>query len=201
VFNGQVIGVTQKYVSKPPYFIETGHDFPARLTMEDQELIHETVSKIVDCLTFNKGVLHIELKLTDDGVKIIEINPRLAGGFIPELIKLSYGIDLISESIKFILGKGSKEIKPQKNQFSCIRFLRGEESGEIQKIEYQPKVQQVQADVKVQMYKQVGNQITIQGDFRDRIGHVISWGKSIEDAISTAENVLKEIKVAVELND
>jgi len=30
---------------------------------------------------------------------------------------------------------------------------------------------------------------------------VISWGKSIEDAISTAENALKEIIVAIELND
>lgn len=197
VFNGKVIGITQKYVSEPPFFIEVGHDFPATLTMGEGKSIEETVSKIVDCLSFNNGVLHIELKLTKGGVKVIEINPRLAGGYIPELIKLSYGIDLISESIKFIIGKGNQEIKPQKNQFSCIRFLKGEGTGEIRELLHPDKLNRQYPDVKVQMYKKAGDKITINGDFRDRIGHVISWGPSIEAATTTAENALKDIKMTI----
>ena len=30
IFGGEIIGITRKYLSREPYFVEIGHDFPAQ---------------------------------------------------------------------------------------------------------------------------------------------------------------------------
>ena len=56
--------------------------------------------------------LHIEFKITNKGIiEIIEINPRLAGGFIPILIKEAIKFDLISYYLDLIYKNYDHKIK------------------------------------------------------------------------------------------
>ena len=59
--------------------------------------------------------LHIEFKLIDNNkIEIIEINPRLAGGFIPILIKEATKLDLINSYLNFMLDNSKNEMKMYK---------------------------------------------------------------------------------------
>ena len=49
--------------------------------------------------------------LTAKGPAIVEINPRLAGGFIPEIVRLASGIDIVREAIRLVVGEKT-EIQP-----------------------------------------------------------------------------------------
>ena len=91
-----VIGVTKKYLGDLPYFLETGHDFPAMLPAPLYSRIVKHVSMALKAVGFSWGAAHIELRVRDGIPYIIEINPRLAGGMIPKLVQEARGIDLMA---------------------------------------------------------------------------------------------------------
>jgi len=53
---------------------------------------------------FVTGVLHIEGKCTSAGPRVIEINARLGGGKVPELVEAVWGVDLIEAQLRSALG-------------------------------------------------------------------------------------------------
>jgi biotin carboxylase len=106
-FQGEttIIGVTDKSVTGFPYFIEDGHMFPARLAVEQVEAIHALVIQALEAVGHDHGVSHTEVKLTPDGPRIVEINPRPCGNYITELIERVTGIDLLAAQIDLALGR------------------------------------------------------------------------------------------------
>jgi S-sulfo-L-cysteine synthase (3-phospho-L-serine-dependent) len=94
------VGITEKKLTGFPYFVEAGHIFPAPLSDEVAEEMRSTVRAALQAVGVQNGATHTEVKLTSEGAAIIEINARLAGGMIPELIRYSTGIDMLENQIK-----------------------------------------------------------------------------------------------------
>src|SRR6185503_13955015 len=88
-----LIGVTKKSLSPPPHFIEIGHVFPAPFEPARVEVIRDTCRTWLEAIGLDFGAAHIEFRMTDDGPVLMEINPRLAGGMIPELVRLATGFE------------------------------------------------------------------------------------------------------------
>jgi argininosuccinate lyase len=119
---GKCIGITQKFKTRTPYFVEIGHVFPAKIDRSKYDFICSTLEKIVHSLGLCYGPLHIEFFLDRNGViKIVEINGRLPGDRIPILIKNATGMDFFKEYIKYLFGIG-KHDKVDIYQYSAIRF-------------------------------------------------------------------------------
>jgi len=80
-----VLDVTGKPPLAPP-FRETGHLFPADLTRDLEERLIEAAVSATRALGVETGVLHVEVKCTDAGPVIIEVNGCMGGGEISGLI-------------------------------------------------------------------------------------------------------------------
>jgi len=193
-FGDQVVGITKKHLSHEPFFVETGHDFPADLGPEASGSINETVLKALRCLGLLWGPAHTELRWTVNGPAIIEINPRLGGGFIPELVRLATGADMIRETVKLAAGNIAG-VDHARKEFASIRFLVPLRNGIIRGIKGINEALQIEGMVDIQIYKKMGEQITLQNDFRDRIGHVISHSSSRHLATRAAEAALSTIDI------
>ncbi|SDD10892.1 ATP-grasp domain-containing protein [Actinokineospora iranica] len=89
-----VIGVTDKSVIGAPWFVENGHMFPADLAPADAVAAADTAVAAIKALGLDRAVAHTEVKLTADGPRLIEVNPRPAGNQITELVRRTTGIDL-----------------------------------------------------------------------------------------------------------
>jgi len=89
-----VIGVTDKSIAGEPWFVESGHMFPADLDAADRAAAVDTAVAAVEALGLDNAVAHTEVKLTADGPRLIEVNPRPAGNQITELVRRVTGIDL-----------------------------------------------------------------------------------------------------------
>jgi biotin carboxylase len=196
-FNGKIIGITKKHVSDPPYFIETGHDFPCE-SLSDAMVneIEITVSATLKTLGLNWGPVHTELKISGGKAIIIEVNPRLAGGFIPSLINLSYGIDLIKETIKLWAGR-EVILNKSKSLHASLRFLIPLKSGKFIRVENFAEIQSVDNVYETKLYKDFGADLIMNGDFRDRIGHIIVYGNDSINVIPKSEDLIKQLKVIV----
>ncbi len=136
-FQGQttVVGVTDKSVAGAPWFVETGHMFPAALDSGTAETVSETAVAAIEALGLDNAVGHTEIKLTPQGPRVVEVNPRPAGNQITELVRRVTGIDLAAVYAQIALGE-----KPDLHRFdtgaasAAVSFLLPPREGTISEI-------------------------------------------------------------------
>ncbi|BBP02514.1 argininosuccinate lyase (plasmid) [Sulfuriferula nivalis] len=176
-FDGQPIVVTEKHLSEMPFFVEIGHDMPAAVPDDVKEKLMKCAQAAIAALGLQWGPTHVELRMTSRGPVIIEVNPRLAGGFIPALIKICTGNDLVSATI----AKAARyEVKLQigLTSHAGIRFFMIPDCGKLISISNWEALYNQPFLVDAQLYAHVGDKRQVHNDFRDRIGHVIAAGDS-----------------------
>lgn len=196
-FNGKAIGITRKHVSGEPFFVELGHDFPAVLPVDLCARIAETTEKALGAMQLTWGPVHLELRVIEQGLAIIEINPRLAGGFIPELVRMALGIDLIEATLMLATGECPR-LSVDKRRFASIRFVAASQNGRIQQITGVDETRKIPWILAAEMYVNSGDPITVRHDFRDRLGHVIACADAASQAMDSADAALRRISVQVE---
>lgn len=193
--NINIVGITKKYVSKEPYFVEIGHDYPAILKKKSENKIIELTKSALKTLELDWGPSHTEIRLTKDGPKIIEINPRLAGGMIPKLVKLSQGIDLIKNSLNLAIGEKISDSEKNYNFYTSIRFLIPYRNGRIKYIKGLNRVMNYTSIEEIKIYDKIKNFDKLNHNFNDRIGHIISKNREYIESRNVIEEALNEIRI------
>lgn len=199
VFGGASVGITAKHCSEPPFFVEIGHDHPAPLSPADEEALRSTALAAVRALGVEWGPSHVELRLTARGPAIMEVNPRLAGGFIPELVRRASGVDLIGATLSAVCGE-VPETAIARRRFASIRFLLPPVEGMLAAIAGREDALALPHVDEVSAYAAPGTTVRRAGDFRDRIGHVIAVADASADAVNAADRALARVRVEVETN-
>jgi biotin carboxylase len=89
----------------PPVFPfrETGFFIPSTLVGVELAAVLELASATLAALGVTVGATHTEIKLTADGPRVIEVNGRIGGG-VPEMLRLSTGVDVIALAMRAALG-------------------------------------------------------------------------------------------------
>jgi len=85
--------ISDKNPMKPPFFIEVGDTMPSRLPETQQKKIQEAAGKAISSLGIKNGWTHIEVKIYNNKIYIIEAAARMGGGYFEEMIQEVYGID------------------------------------------------------------------------------------------------------------
>lgn len=97
------IAVTGKFPSVYP-FREAGDIWPAPgISCEDAERIEKLTSDALAAIGVQTGLTHTEIKLTQDGPRIIEVNGRL-GGHICEMSRYAHGPNFVELGCSVALG-------------------------------------------------------------------------------------------------
>lgn len=175
-FDDRVIGVTRKHLGPLPHFVETGHDFPATVAPEVAGALGAAAVAALRALGLGWGPAHVELRLPDTGQpRIIEVNPRLAGGMIPRVVQEATGIDLIGWTVARAAGLPMPSAPPRDGAAS-IRFLVAETSGRLAAVDGLAEAEEVPGVVEVALTRQPGQAVVLRNSFHDRLGYVIAAG-------------------------
>ena len=118
---------------------------------------------------------------------MIEVNPRLAGGFIPELVRLATGVDVIAQTMKLVLGEPT-DLNSIFSRHASIRFVTAFRKGRLRRITGLKEASSVPGVADVQLYRASGDVIGGNHDFRDRIGHVIANCEKVHQPRSMQRN-------------
>jgi cysteine synthase A len=191
------IGVTQRTVSPLPYFVETGHLFPAAVERVLSEQIAEVARQALRAAGFQRGPAHVELKLTGSGPVVIEINARLAGGMIPELIRPATGIDLLEQQIRAAAGRPLR-MSADRSRHAGIRFLIAPSAGRfvaVQGVEHASRISGVD---RVTVTGVPGRSVRPAQNAYDRLGHVIAVGDSPEAVLGALDEAVAALEIVVE---
>jgi biotin carboxylase len=192
ILDGRVYGVTAKHTTPPPTFVEIGHDFPACAPA-----VAELAERAVRAVGLTWGPAHVEVMVDARGPAVIEINPRLAGGGISELIERCTGADLFGTVVARLFG-ATAEPPGEASIFGAIRSTvatercRVLEAGGVDIARRRPGV----LDASV---VPPGTELGAFGDSRDRIATVSATGPSATTAWALAERALADIEVRVDV--
>ena len=99
------LAVTDKFKSREPYFEEISHTVPSCLPDEKKHEIYELVTRGITALGVNNCAIHTEVKLSHNGLVIIEMGGRLGGDKIPYLVNLALGADMAVATAYASLGQ------------------------------------------------------------------------------------------------
>jgi len=98
------LGVTGRMPLAPP-FRETGQYFPADTTDRARASLAEAAVAAVRAIGVTNGVLHVEVKRTDRGPVVIEVNGRPGGGSTCDFMRRAHDIDLVQLTMRVALGE------------------------------------------------------------------------------------------------
>ena len=208
-FGAEVVGITAKYLGPPPWFVEIGHDFPWPLTRPlsgghpptpgpaAAEDVGAVALAALDALGLGFGPAHTEIRLGARGPVVIEVNPRLAGGRIPTLIRLASGLDLVGATVDAVIGRGGPLATPGPGHAS-IRFLVPSRAGRVRRTGGVAAAAAVPGVVDVGIAARPGQRVGGTGSFLDRVGHVIAAGPTATAAQTAAETALALLELDVD---
>jgi biotin carboxylase len=196
VFSGRAIGITRKHLGARPHFVEAGHDYPA-MPRHLATILTSTVERATALLGLQWGPLHWELRMHDGRACVIEVNPRLAGGFIPELVRHAEGLDLIRETLRLVVGQ-EPALEPRWHRHASIRFLIAPAPGRFAAADGIDEARATPGVVDVTLYRAIGETLTVEGNFRDRIGHVIACDDDREAASASATCARDTMRIRVD---
>ena len=193
----RVIGITAKHLSQPPFFVEIGHDFPAALGEDESAPVRHAVLSALAAVGFDFGPAHTEVRLTEEGPVVVEINPRLAGGMIPELVRHALGIDLLPALLNQLCGQ-PVDLAPRRAEWASIRFLTADRSGRLGGVSGADEARRFSSIREVSIVKQLGVTVRKAEEAADRIGFVIAGGSSRSRLLLELEEAVKNIRINID---
>lgn len=197
-FNGKtkILGITQKSITGEPYFIENAHMFPANLSEKERKEINDYVIRVLSAVEYNHGVSHTEVKITPNGPRIVEINPRVAGDYIAELIELVTGIQILDVFVELSIGRKPEIFHKETGiKSAAIMFLTPEREGFVEKID---GLSSLDADKNIVYYKiedYKGKMVEKPVDNVGRLGRIVTKDSKGYSAMNYVIDAIKRIDV------
>ena len=190
----RVIGMHRKLMFEPPSFAMRGSSFsPHGPGSPVPQAVERYVVALLDAVGFDWGATHIELMLTAEGPRLIEINPRLVGAKISRLVSHSLGHSLHADLIAVHLGEDRPGVPAVAPGVGAIRWIVAGQRGVLGSVRLP-----VWTDERircVEILKQPGDPVWPPFENADRIGYVMACASSAAEAESLADRFVADSHV------
>lgn len=179
----RLLGVNHKLMFEPPSFAIRGGCFMPN--GPEFAALERYVFDVLDAVGFDAGATHMEIMLTTEGPRLVEINPRLVGARIGRLITLALGRSVHSDLIDVHLGNWpAPEAVMPTPKVAATRWIVAQQEGLLEMIE-QPSPSPGIASV--DLFKLTGDAVRPPLDNADRIACVMACGTTREVAQALAD--------------
>lgn len=188
-----VLGFTDRL---PPLggFAERGGAFPAAFPMQAEA--RRVAAAALDAVGFTDGAAHVEMRCGPDGPVVIEINPRLAGFVVPELIEAATALDPYDALVRLHAGDPLPAV-PAESRVAALRPVFAPRDGILRGIDV-TRARSAPGVTGVYVFRSPGARVRVAADNRDRLGAVIAAAGTAEAAGVAAEAACARVEVAYE---
>ena len=153
----------------------------------------------VQAFGFSRGVLHVEGKCTAKGPRIVEVNARMGGGRIHQIVDAVWGVDLIEAHLRSALGLPQRLTPSRKPRCAVVNALvYAPATGRLAALPFTDVTSEVDLGPIVDVSAEVGQEV----DGPDRIfstplAEVYVGTKNLRRARSLAAEVLRDPPIVV----
>jgi len=120
----EILSVLRAHIGPAPRFAETGYDHPAGLSAGQEHEVTDLVRAALSAVGMDFGVAHVQARYTEEGPRIVEINPRPPGGVLAHVTQVVSGVDMVRAAIEATLGLPLTRRAPQASHvlYRCVVF-------------------------------------------------------------------------------
>ena len=192
-----VLAVTDKLTTGAPHFVEMGHSQQSSLPIDGVEKIKDLAKRAVKAVGIKNGPAHVEIMLTKNGPKMVELGARMGGDCITtHLVPLSTGVDMVEATLKLACGE-KVDILPKYDKGSAIRYF-NVPNGKIKDIKNVDEAKKIDGVKEITFVKNIGDYVGDINSSVDRVGFVIAQADTAKEAVEVCEKALSIICIEVE---
>ena len=196
VQNGQpiILGVCDKVKSPLPYRFDLQLNYPGSFLKEQYELIHQFIKLLVKGFGIKQGIIHVEVMVDKNSVKLIEFALRGCGTkivthLLPEMLNFNVMEYLIYSAFGI-----QKNINVQNKYSGILKFLMLENK-KIKTISGLDDVLNSKGIIDFKIERKVGEHVGEVKDGRSRPGYVLAVGSDNAEATKLIQNALSKLRI------
>ncbi|MEV0784778.1 ATP-grasp domain-containing protein [Streptomyces sp. NPDC050423] len=188
------LGITDRNLSGFPYFIEMGLTYFRGHPLEAE--LFTMNEKVLKGLGVDFGFIHAEYILAADGPVLCEVNGRLTGGIVPQLMELSSGVNPYLEVIRQALGE-RPELPVPGEVIAGGHWFGSPVDGEIVSIGFD-RLKGTPGFEEALAYAKPGRTVSrLSKSNFDWLGHLIYTGKDRDEAAGRVRAALDDIEFTI----
>lgn len=177
--------------------VPIGHFVPYDLTQDLINKIYNETEKSLKAIGIDDCAVNMDFIMRNDEIYVLEIGARAGATCLPEMVSIYYGIDYYELILKVALGEIVEKIdENNKLTPNACKLLMSEKSGTIKNIIIPENKESKVLDIS--MDYSIGDSVKKFNIGPDRIGQVITYGETLEEAVNILEKTYSEIKIDVE---
>ena len=193
--NGQhhMLGLNEKVMFAPPSFAIKGGCFtPYHDTMAP---LRDYAAHCLDAVGFNWGASHIEIMITKEGPRLVEINGRLVGARIARLMSYALGYSVHQHLIHLLMSGTFPPPPAAPRRVAVSRWLTSPREGILDHIRL-PDVRDA-AIAEVALFKQRGDYVCPPYENAHRLGYVMVTAATAEEAGAIADAYIAQCEITL----
>ena len=194
MFDGDCLftSVSQNWPTAEPSFQERGLHCPPDHDASEVQALVELVVLTAKGFELGRGVLHIEGKCTSRGPRVVEVNARMAGGRVYEMVRAVWGVDLVEAAIHCALDvRPTLAPSPQPRCTSLGRIVHAPAPGILTALDIPAEVSASCLDLYVDVETHVGKQVVgPEAVFATVLADVTVMAADLEAARDVAARVI-----------
>lgn len=202
VYNDKIhiTGVADRFIQKPPYFVELGHFMPSQLDKKLQNEGIKIFKKAIKALGIKIGAAKgdIRVRYSKDGKPeafIGEVASRLSGGFMStHTFPYSTGINLMEKIIQIHTGINFTTPEAKWKKYSAELGIIPTKEGILDRFTGINDAYYISEVKNIFLTKNKGYKVIIPKNNTQKLGNIITVSNNPEIALNSAKKALKIIK-------
>ncbi|WP_405801899.1 ATP-grasp domain-containing protein [Streptomyces sp. NBC_01506] len=193
----RLLGLSSRLMSPQPWFREDVTAFPVALPPAELSEIEAWLGEILAALGYTDRFAHIELCMTVDGPRLIEVNPRIGGALVGESMCRSLDVNVYGGLVDLALGRRPRLLDAPLSGGPAVAFVLAypTQAGELVAVQGLEDIARYPGLPTWYPTKAIGTHIEHVTDGRGYVGIVLAEGPTAEIATHRAVTAAGVINV------
>jgi len=181
-------------ISNGPYFPDKTHILPSKINENLQEKIKIEVDKCINALGLNNTPFHVEARVHNGNIYIIELGARV--GF-PSCLYYAKGINIFNLVLDQKLGR-PVNYNSKWNLFAGNYCISPNKSGYFSDLQHVDQVRKNPVIVDIPIFATKGQRVTSNADSNSYVGFVLARGNDYDEVLKTLFQAKEKLVVNVD---
>ncbi|MDM5438821.1 ATP-grasp domain-containing protein [Bacillus hominis] len=199
VQNGKVhiIAIIEQEITLFERFIVTGYSLLGQVDKRLYNSLFDAINSVIQAFNMKNGSCHLELRRINDVWKLIEINPRISGGAMNDIIEIGHGINLVQETIQLMLGN-KPSLNKKHYKYVYAHYLTVKFKGKLIRVTGKNRSSKYPGVEKVYIKPKKGTLLKPPTSMGHRCGYVLAASHFKTEAKKIALEAAKEISFEIQ---
>ncbi|MCF7917536.1 ATP-grasp domain-containing protein [Candidatus Gracilibacteria bacterium] len=192
-----IMGIADQVRMKPPFFIQIAEKMPLVCENSLEQKIRDLAHKTIKAMGIQNSPSHIEMILTKDGPKIVEIACRMGSDNIHDFIYQTTGYNMIYETMMIALGVPRNYELGIPKCHMAMEYLLPEKKGKITGIIVSEEGKMNQ-NITEMYFEKIGTAVAPPPENFDFLGYISTKGHTPHEAQKNLQKALEQVKIIID---